>query len=179
MPAILENLPIPTAEIVTGFSINNNPVNFKPLQIPVWLCISRHQDAPVCPRTNPFPAILDTGNSHFLSLGEHHALQWTECHPNTLTIDRRVHVRVSGGILQVPLVRCRIWLYPNIPGQIELDRRREPIRIDSDGIVLYPKDTSPDFPRIPIVGMQSLILNRMTLTIEGDRARVDCAIPET
>src|SRR4051794_1513199 len=106
VPTIVRNLPffdVPTTAIVQGRTID-----VKADQIIVWVSLTeggRAEPGPGCPR---FPAILDTGHNHNVSIREQHLFQWAGLDPRSLT--RLGETRIGGD--RLPLLEADLWIHP-------------------------------------------------------------------
>src|SRR5262249_5112119 len=71
---------------------------------------------------------------------------------------------------QIPLHAAAVWLRRNVPGERSLgDRGPHPLRLE-EGIAIYPDDLGP---RLPVLGLRVLTQNRLHLTLDPERLRVD------
>jgi hypothetical protein len=164
MPLILKDQPIPDREALTF--VAGEQVRLRADQIVAWvqLRVAGVQQ----PAIPPFPAILDSGFSHFFAIQERHLNEWAGRRVNDLRPPGSVR---EGGQL-FPLYDAHLEMYANIRGRVDRDINREPMLLDLPrGIIVYP--TGSRFPRLPLVGLRTIIHNRLRLTIAGDRRRVD------
>ena len=91
----------------------------------------------------------------------------------------RKHLR-GGGASAAP---CRRRLdsseptHPNQPGQRDQFRNQPPFRLElSQGICIYPKGR--DFPRLPLLGLRTLIRNKLHFSLDAERCLVDLRTPD-
>jgi hypothetical protein len=118
------------------------------------------------PRTPSFPAILDTGNNHNLSVRRGQLVRWAGLQPEALRTLGSMRERQ----LQIPLHAASVWLHGNVPGEgARRDREPHPLRLE-EGIAIYPDDIGP---RLPVLGLRALTRNRLHLTIDPERLHVD------
>lgn len=110
----------------------------------------------------PFPAILDTGHSHNLSIARRHIQRWG---PRDL---RPVgQAKISGHL--VPRYSSQLFVRRNQPGRRELAGT---FRLKMDGRIAVVPDEPPIAPRLPLLGIQTILSNRLQLLIDGDRRQV-------
>ncbi|HEX7377727.1 MAG TPA: hypothetical protein VF278_11475 [Pirellulales bacterium] len=93
-----------------------------------------------------FPAILDTGLSHNLSMREEHVQQWVQ-----------LPARKTG------IVFVNGQAAPTIEADLVLEGITFPLR---DGVVAYPP-RHPFAPRLPTLGLRALVRNNIRLLIDG------------
>jgi hypothetical protein len=93
-----------------------------------------------------FPAVLDTGLSHNLSLREEHFQQWVQ-----LPAKRIGTVSINGHPV------------PTVQVDLVLEGKTLPLR---DGIAVYPPQ-NPFAPRLPTIGLRALVRNKVRLVIDG------------
>jgi hypothetical protein len=110
----------------------------------------------------PFPAILDTGHSHNLSIASRHMKQWGA--PDAKQIG---HAKVGGQL--VPRYASDLIVHRNIPGTRQLSGTH-PVKMDG-GFAVVP-DELPIAPRLPVLGIQIIRANRLRLLIDGRRWEV-------
>jgi hypothetical protein len=164
MSAILLRQPIPMADALAF--VGRELVRLRAHQVIVWMgLVSRLPAAPI-PIERRFPAIIDTGHSHFLSIQERHLVEWAGLAPTTLR--RLGTIRERGQ--RIPLLSMAVFLHRNRPGSLDLDVSRPPFRLGArEGVAIYG---TGEFPRLPLLGMQALVENRLRLTVDGDRRTV-------
>jgi hypothetical protein len=149
----------------------------KGLQIIVWVGITRYPDELLDDNASRIPAILDTGHLHYLILQYVHLIKWAG-----MPIERvgPLGNRTINHI-KVPSRIATIWLQPNLPGSRSLYRGRRALPLVSEeGITIYPEAVvdpegnlyPKDFPRLPVIGMRGLSLNRLRLSIDFGRRHV-------
>ncbi|MBI3467249.1 MAG: hypothetical protein HY000_29910 [Planctomycetes bacterium] len=138
-----------TVESPTG------PVSVVPYQIIVWVGIR------VRGTFSRFPAILDTGNSHNLSIGEKQLTDWTGA-KDLRTVGEVV---MNGRLLQAK--RVELGLFRNVPST------RDPVGNPYDlsipqGIIVFPDEA----PRLPLLGIRALVRCGLKTVIDGKRMQV-------
>jgi hypothetical protein len=110
----------------------------------------------------PFPAILDTGHSHNLSIARRHIERWG---PRDL---RPIgQAKIAGHL--VPRHSAELFVHRNRPGRRELAGTH---RLKMDGGIAVVPDELPIAPRLPLLGIQTILGNRLQLLIDGDRRQV-------
>jgi hypothetical protein len=125
------------------------------------------------PGTPSFPAILDTGHTHNLSIQEQHLVRWAGIRLELLQV--LGHVRQAGK--RIPLHAANVWLHPNQPGKQGLDSNRPPLLLELPrGIAVHPD--AENYPRLPLMGMRALLSNRLHLAIDGERHSASLRTPD-
>src|SRR5262245_41271111 len=109
MTWILRDLP-PTSQEELIF-LRNEPVRLKAYQIVVWVSITARETTEPSGAA-PFPAILDTGNSHNFSLHEQHLARWSTLRPDALPAVGAVRDRGQ----RLTRRAASLWLYRNRSG---------------------------------------------------------------
>jgi hypothetical protein len=123
-------------------------------QVIVWVSISEE--------LTPFPAILDTGHSHNLSIARRQAERWG---PRDLKMIGQA--KIAGH--QVPRYAAELFVCRNQAGSKKLDGT---FRLKMDGGIAVVPDELPIAPRLPLLGIQTIISNRLRLVIDGNRRHV-------
>ncbi len=139
-------------------------VAIRAFQIVVWLSLNAGDVLGKDARR--FPAVLDTGHTHNLSIRENQLLLWAGVQPDS--------VAELGSILvnrdEVPLRAAHLWIHRNRPGTAELLPR--PFRLEvPQGIAVYPSGV-PSAPRLPLLGLRAVVRSKLKLTIDGDKMQV-------
>ena len=141
----------------------------KPYQIVVTVSLTAHRLMEPLAGSPRFPAILDTGLNHNLSIRREHLERGAR-----LPLRHRGRVRSVGD--ELPLLAGTVWIYPNRPGTTELSER-QPIRLEMpEGLIVYPEGV-PNPARLPIIGLRALVHNHLTLIMDGKRCEVTLKTP--
>ncbi len=134
-------------------------------QIVVWVSLNLREVTDWDVRVPRFPAILDTGYNHNFSIRVSHLVRWTGI--------RREALRSLGAMRdrgnRIPLHAARLWLHRNVRGTGEVDERDPHQLAVKDGVAIYPDDIGP---RLPLLGLRALTLNRLRCVVDGDRRYV-------
>ncbi|MEX0711800.1 MAG: hypothetical protein WD278_05590 [Pirellulales bacterium] len=117
--------------------------------------------------SQPFPAILDTGHSHNLSIGEKHLLDWTGNRPG----DLRTIGEINLNNRLTALKRAEVALCANVPGERRL-LAREPYLLATLGGITVLASADPLTPRLPLLGMRAIVRSKLRTTIDGRRGWV-------
>jgi hypothetical protein len=119
-------------------------------QIIVWVSIGD-------PR-RVFPAILDTGHSHNFSSRESHLSRWSG-----VTLPKIGELEI--GRERVDQYAADIYVHHSVRGRLtgKTSRLQMP-----QGISIFSNE-SAQAPRLPLVGLKSLISNRLRLIVDGAR----------
>ncbi len=119
-------------------------------QIIVWISID---DA-----LRPLPAILDTGHGHNLSIGEGQLKRW--CGASLKRIGE-----LEIGHQRVVQYAAHVRVHRNVPGQAALRGDSYPLEMPQ-GISVFAEG---DAPRLPLIGLRTIVANKLMLVIDGDR----------
>jgi len=156
---------LPYADQPAASNVRGEAIRVKPFQILVQVSIGLRSLPDWDPRTPTFPAIMDTGNNHNLSIRRGQLLRWAGLNPEALTILGALRERGQ----RVALHAARLWLHRNKPGHSDLLGREPcPLRVE-EGIAIYPDETGP---RLPILGLRTLTQNELLCLLDGRRKRV-------
>ncbi len=123
-------------------------------QIIVWLSLDKDR--------RPFPAILDTGHSHNLSIARRHLSRW-----GGVELARIGQSRIAGSL--VPQYAAEVYLRRNVSGT---RAHRGQHRLGMEGGIAVVPDDLPIAPRLPLLGIQGILANRLKLVIDGKRREV-------
>jgi hypothetical protein len=163
---ILSRLPYATRP--TELFVRGEAVPVRPYQIVVWVSVSLRDVSGWDPRTPRLPAILDTGNNHNFTIGSGQLTRWAGIHPALLP--RLGAIREGGR--RITLHAADIWLHRNRRGTTELQRDSVPHRLSLKlGIAVVREEDRP--PRLPLLGLRALTVNRLFTAIDGATRRVD------
>jgi hypothetical protein len=166
VPQVLRQLPFFREPSQVRFA--GGLVAIKAYQIIVWISVTESTQNELQLTTPRLPAILDTGHTHDFSIREDHLMQWARVNPRLLPPLRRV--RVSGQ--QVTLFEANIWLHPNQRGMRDEFVQQSPYSLElAGGIAVFPRTTSIA-PRLPLIGLRSLVEANLQLALDGENCRV-------
>src|SRR5262249_52640212 len=142
-------------------------------QIIVWVSLAPMGQASLDPSASRFPAILDTGSTFTFSLREEFALQWTGF--SQLLPPIRTIALLNQPRQQIPVHPHNIWPHPNLPGGRDQFSGQPAVCLPLNGIAVYPK-TMSHRPRLPLLGLRGLAMNRLRLEIDADRLLVSLLV---
>ncbi len=166
---ILDRLPY--SSDATFVSAPRGSMRVKPYQIVAAISVSLQALLEWDPHTPRFPAILDTGNNHNLSISRGHLLRWAGLQPEALRIIGAIRERQQ----RISLHAASVWLHRNRPGERALrDQEPHPLKLQQ-GIAVYPDDIGP---RLPVLGLRALTQNQLHLAIDPERMRVNLRTPD-
>lgn len=166
---ILDRLPY-SSEATFVFAPGGS-VRVKPYQIVVAVSVGLQALGEWDPRMPHFPAILDTGNNHNLSITRGHLLRWAGLQAEALRIIGAIRERQQ----RIPLHAASVWLHRNRPGEQAM-RDQEPVPLNlEEGIAVYPDDLGP---RLPVLGLRALTQNQLHVAIDPERMRVNLRTPD-
>lgn len=154
---IIDRLPIYGEDTIV--TVQGEPIQIWRNQIVVWLSILGP--------AHPFPAILDTGHSHNLSISQRHFDRWCGAELRPIGTSKV-------GKTRVPHFEADVYIHRNVPGNHAL-RGAYPLRMDQ-GIAVVPDD-SPAATRLPLLGLRAFLVNELELTVHGKRRQVSIRRP--
>lgn len=159
---ILDRLPF--YEGPSAVSTPDGIADVKPYQIVVIVSLAGRGIMDLPDGSPRFPAILDTGTNHNLSIRSEHFERWAK-----LPLRKRGKVRIQGA--EVPLLAGTVWIHPNRRGTRDL-AERQAMRLEMhEGLIVFPEN-APNPARLPILGLRALVRNRLKLIIDGKRREV-------
>ena len=108
----------------------------------------------------PFPAILDSGHGHNLSIARRQLVRW-----GGVVGEEIGELDVNGR----PVVQyeAEVRMHRNLPGRTGLRGDSYPLEMPQ-GISVFEEDA----PRLPLIGLRTLVSNRLKLLIDGERREV-------
>jgi hypothetical protein len=124
-------------------------------QILVWVIIAD--------TLRPFPALLDTGHGHNFSISAEHLHRWSGT-----TLEKIGELEISGAM--VSQHQAELNLHCNVRRRSELSGRTHRMEMPQ-GISVFAEG-SMDAPRLPLLGLRTIIANRLKLAIDGKRREV-------
>lgn len=148
---ILDRLPIPDRPHLIAVGEDVVQVHRNPIII--WISIND--------RLRPFPAILDMGHGHNLSIAERQIARWSGAELKRigeLEIDR----------VRVVQYAADVRIHRNVSGKAELTGDSFPLEMPQ-GISVLPDGQAP---RLPLIGLRSIIANQLRLLINEGRRQV-------
>ena len=164
MRYLLRHVPIVRNEVV----VRGRVIRVKWPQIIVWLSIDLRGGSKWQPGMPRFPAILDTGNTHSFFIRESHLLEWAGINTNAMREFGKI--RVAGEFASQRL--ANLYMHRNIPGKRDESGDHAPFFLSmTKGIAVCP-DNHPRAPRLPLLGLHSLIENKLILKVDGVRNEI-------
>jgi hypothetical protein len=149
---ILDRLPYFDKPSLLSFPAGT--VEVRAFQVIVWLRIGR----------SVFPAVLDTGHSHNLSIPRRLLSSWGGI--ESLPEIGRVEVNRQS----MPQVEASVWIHRNPPGTREPTSAAFQLTIEN-GITIVPDETAHG-PRLPVLGLRAISASNLRLLIDGRRRSV-------
>jgi hypothetical protein len=149
---ILERLPI--YDEATLIDVRGDSYQVWQNQAIIWVSFAE--------TLRPFPAILDTGHSHNLSIASRHMEQWGPADAKQIG-----HAKIAGHL--VPRYASDLFVHRNRPGTRQLSGTH---RLKMDGGFAVVPDELPIAPRLPLLGIQTIRANKLRLMIDGKRWQV-------
>jgi hypothetical protein len=162
MSRIVDRLPFHNHQTVVG--VANQQAIIRPHQIIVW--VSLRLRGTLSP---PFPAVLDTGHSHFFSIGERQLEDWAGISMDQLRMIGRARVNDQ----PIELFAAGLVLHRNKPGsRDELLPHPHALTL-TEGIAV----TRVAPPRLPLLGLRALVESGLRTTIDGEHRQVSINKP--
>ena len=162
MPILLDRMPFtdePDEVIVRG-----ERIRIRPNQVIIWVSLSARQLLSQNPAVAPFPAILDTGHANNFSIHATQLARWFGMRTEGMELLKIVRERDR----QVPLHAAWLWVYPNLRGDRHRLAECPAYRLSIPmGIAVHSGDDG--FPRLPLVGIRTLVDNDLVFKIRGRR----------
>ena len=148
---VIDRLPIPDRPSLV--TVGGDVVQVHRNQVVVWLSIN---DV-----LRPFPAVLDTGHGHNLSISDRHLSRWTGAtleRVGELEIDHRRVVQYAADVR----------LHRNVRGKTTLRGDSVPLETPQ-GITVVPEEYAP---RLPLIGLRTFVANKLRIVIDGKSREV-------
>ncbi len=161
---ILDKLPVTNER--TSVRFGDRHVTVLPDQILIW--VSVHLAGVLRPEATipKIPALLDSGNNFEFSIQHRHLREWAGIDPAAL--ERGGTAEINGR--PVNLYEARVWLSPNAPGTRNVAMGRPPHPLEMErGIAVYARDDDPPGPRLPLLGVPSLLNNDLDWWLDPER----------
>jgi hypothetical protein len=164
----IAHVPLNAAEQV--YSPGGVPIVFRAYQPVAWVRLVPWVREPPA-RAVIFPAVIDTGNNHFFMIPGVLFREWAGVDYDDSPRGRTIIV--SGIPLKtygfnIDLFRLR----SGKPGRAPVARLQM-----GEGITIIPDTLSANLPRVPVIGVRTLTVNRITFTIDGDRQTFSISQP--
>jgi hypothetical protein len=148
---ILDRLPFgDRPHIIT---VGREAVDVHRNQIIVWISIGN--------LLRPFPAILDTGHGHNRSIGRRRLERW-----GGVLAEDIGELDIDG--MPVTQYAADVHMHRNVPGRAALRGDTYPLQMPQ-GISVFENGEAP---RLPLIGLRTIVSNRLRLLIDGDRREV-------
>jgi len=149
---ILDRLPY--FDRPTSLSFGPRTIDVRGYQIVVWLSL----------RQLVFPAILDTGHSHNLTISSRHLTEWA----GVDGLEPIGEIEVNGR--RMTQYSADLRLHRNHPGTRKLRPESFSLEVDQ-GITVMPDET-PGVPRLPLLGLRPNSRGGLKLVIDCKRLEV-------
>ena len=151
-------------------------LSIRPNQLAVWVSLSMNSEEP---GRHVFPALIDTGFGHTFALHAEQLRVWFQLFPEYHSRP----IRFNGvDYSRAPTVS--LWLFRRWSHSANEIAMEPPILLSTQGlgIVVNPHNGEPTdelrnpivrrrFPRIPLLGMETLRQNRLRLFVDAWRSR--------
>jgi hypothetical protein len=162
MPRLLNRTPIPRE--VSEVVVRGERVRIRANQIIVWISLGARPTRELTPAVRAFPAVLDTGHTHTLSIQSRHLAEWAGLSIDSLPVTGMARERGR----RITRRAARIWIRPSATGSQGPAADGPPFLLTNfEGIAVYPPELM--FPRLPILGLRAISDNRLVLIVNGDR----------
>jgi hypothetical protein len=165
MRGIIRRLPF--YEHATTVSVGGEPVVIRAHQIAIWVCLRDRSTL-----SPPFPTVLDIGYSHYFSIREELLERWAGIRLEGLRPIGRCKINERN----VDLFAAGLLLQRNKPGTRDAWRGVPQRLMIPDGIAVYRVGDSLA-PRLPTLGLRTIVHNGLVAVIDGKRRRVTIGQP--
>jgi hypothetical protein len=71
---------------------------------------------------------------------------------------------------------CNVWLHRNLSGYRDQLASLPPLCLQLNGVALFPQAVG-NAPRLPLLGLRALVLNRLRVTIDCEHRLVSLEAP--
>lgn len=161
MPFLLTRVPLVAADRTVAPA--GIPVVLRVNQPVVWVRRVAWDRRPI-PKATPFPAVVDTGNNYSFLIPAPFFRGWTGLQLTDLarhrTVEANGHLVGCYGF-NLDLLRIRTGrVTDHVVQLLQTDR----------GVAVIPDALCPLFPRMPVIGVRCLRVNRLTFSVSGDKA---------
>ncbi len=164
---ILHRLPI--TEERTSLRFGGRYITVRSSQVLVWMSVHMAGVLEPEPSIPMFPALLDTGSNFGFSIQDRHLREWAGLDPALLEL--LGHVKINGQV--VTRRQAKVWVYPNIPGRQEVAYGMPPFWVKiPKGVAIYPSDSVTPGPRLPLLGLPSLLNNDLDWWLDPERRHI-------
>lgn len=147
---ILDRHPITSRPTIVD--VQGELIDVRRNQILIWVSIGDIR--------RRFPALLDTGHSHNMSISSGHLERWSGEKLNAIG-------EVNIGKDMVVQYAADVHLHRSVKGTLA---GTYPLEMPQGISVI--DDKSPAAPRVPLIGVRSLIANKLKLILDGERQTV-------
>jgi hypothetical protein len=155
---ILSSLPFSDAETVLDTPAGHLPLYSFQIALTVSLLLKDKS-------SRPFPAILDTGLNQPFALTEGHLERWLGLRVAQLPVWG--HTVFEGQ--KIPVREAKIAIHSNVPGKTAIRGGKSYVLKNSETVIVFPPGP---YPRLPILGLRSLVASNLRLVIDGQRKLV-------
>lgn len=171
---------LPFSSRPAWLSIEGARIKVPSYAIVLWVRIGERRLASPDEKAPIIPALLDTGFNDNFAIREEQLRDWAGVDPRLFVkLRTQEHER---GIIDRRV--ANVWLYPNVPTTMDPGKGRPLLLELDDGIFVFRRPTKTvdlpanDFrPRLPLIGMRALTRNRLSVSLDCDRRRVDVRLP--
>jgi hypothetical protein len=168
MPFRIARVPLVGADRVV--SPGGVDVALRAYQAVVWVRLVTWV-GPSLPDAVPFPAVVDTGNNNSFLIPGPFFRAWARVDYRDLRPGRSV--RVNGLPLKFYGLNLDLLRFHN--GE---PTTRVAAHLQTDqGVMIIPDALVPSFPRLPVLGVRCLTVNRVTFTLDGGRQTFSLSQP--
>ncbi len=144
-------------------------IDLRPPKIIVGLSITLvDEDAALPPGAIILPAILDTGFNRTLEIDEWHLLHWAGLRKDHLETIAKEKVREGR---KYDLCEANLWLHRTPYQGPGTPRAVSPILLETSAQIRVMATTGKPNPRLPLLGLNALIVNKLQVRIDGESSR--------
>jgi hypothetical protein len=144
-------------------------LDLRPPKIIVGLSVTLPSEDEALPQTAVIlPAVLDTGVNRTLEIDEWHLLRWAGIHKEHLGTVAKDKVRDGR---KYDLREANVWLHRTPYEGPTAPRTKSPILLEASTQIRVMATVGKPNPRLPLLGLDALIENKLQLRINGANTR--------
>jgi hypothetical protein len=150
-------------------AVPSGQVDLRPPKIIIGLSLTLPSERYSLPsEAVTLPTLLDTGFNRILEIDEWHLVHWAGLRKESLATIAKD--RISDG-RKYDLCEATLWLHRTPYEGPRMPRGRAPLMLDSATQVRVMATTGKPNPRLPLLGLDTLIQNDLQLRIDGAASR--------
>jgi hypothetical protein len=153
----------------SSLAVPSGQIDLRPPKIIVGLSLTllAERDS-LPPGVVTLPAILDTGFNRTCEIDEWHLVRWAGLHKEHLETVAKDKVHDGR---RYDLCKATLWLHRDPFRGPQAPRTRPPMLLSRSTQIRVMATTGKPNPRLPLLGLNALIENRLQAQIDGDNSR--------